>query len=131
VVSDLLIRLGNVVLIGFTPADSPCSAGGDSMVMEMDACTGGRLPYPQFDLNDDGIIDEDDLISIPDPDNPGEYILVPPTGKRYEGRLQPPVILRLPGTDAEKKYFSSSGGVIEELTEKSARVGMIYWREHD
>jgi Tfp pilus tip-associated adhesin PilY1 len=131
VVSDLLIRLGNVVLIAFTPADSPCSAGGDSMVMEMDACTGGRLPYAQFDLNDDGVIDEDDLIKIPDPDNPGQYIWVAPTGRRYEGRLQPPVILRLIRTDSEKKYFSSSGGVIEELTEKAARIGMIYWREHD
>jgi Tfp pilus tip-associated adhesin PilY1 len=131
VVSDLLIRLGNVVLISYTPADSPCSAGGDSMVMEMDACTGGRLPYAQFDINDDGVIDENDYIRIPDPDNPGQYILVPPTGRRYEGRLQPPVILRLPRTDSEKKYFSSSGGVIEELTEKAARIGMIYWREHD
>jgi len=131
VVSDLLIRLGNLVLIAFTPADSPCSAGGDSMVMEMDACTGGRLPYAQIDINDDGVIDEDDFITIEDPDNPGQYILVPPTGRRYEGRLQPPVILRLPRTDEEKKYFSSSGGVIEEMTEKAARIGMIYWREHD
>jgi type IV pilus assembly protein PilY1 len=131
VVSDLLIRLGNVVLISFTPSDSPCSVGGDSMVMEMDACTGGRLPYAQFDLNDDGVIDENDLIRIEDPDNPGEYIWVAPTGRRYEGRLQPPVILRLPRTETEKKYFSSSGGVIEELTEKAARIGMIYWREHE
>ncbi len=130
-VSDPMIRLGNAVLVPFVPSDSPCTVGGDTIVMEMDACSGARLCRPQFDINGDGVIDDNDLISIPDPDNPGQTIMVAPTGKRYEGRLQPPVILRLHRADKEIKYFSSSGGKIETMTEKAAPLGLIYWREFD
>ena len=68
VIRNFMIRDGKVILISSIPKSSPCAAGGDSILMEMNACTGGRMSNeggegPQFDINDDGILDENDLIS--------------------------------------------------------------------
>ncbi|CAB5123697.1 hypothetical protein D3OALGB2SA_3145, partial [Olavius algarvensis associated proteobacterium Delta 3] len=37
------MRDGKYVVITSIPRSSPCSAGGDSILHEMDAATGGRL----------------------------------------------------------------------------------------
>ncbi len=97
---------------------------------DMNACTGGRMDEPTIDITDDGVIDSSDLISIvvPDYNHPGQTktILVPPTGKKYSGRLQPPAILRK--NPREIKYFSSSAGTIKTMSEKADQRGMYYWR---
>ena len=144
VVSNPLIRQGKVIYIAFTPEETPCGAGGSSVVMEADACSGGRITDPAFDINEDRVIDENDLINIGTEDDP---IWVAPTGLQGEGRLQPPVILRPPsdagaGDDddddddddgdpggGERKYFSSSRGDIVEVDEDDATVGIGYWLE--
>ncbi len=126
VVSDPMIRLGHVLYVTFTPEDSPCGSGGLSVVMEADACSGGRLEGPQFDINQDRVIDEADLVDL------GAGPLVAPSGRRFTGRLQSPAILRLPGTygnKLEKRYYSSSEGTVVTVTAKSARVGIIYWKD--
>jgi Tfp pilus tip-associated adhesin PilY1 len=126
VVSDALLRQGKGIFISYTPSQTPCGAGGDSVVMEMDACTGGRLIKPQFDTNEDGIIDENDVVNIGTAVDP---IWVVPTGIQGEGRLHPPAILRIPGTDRERKYFSSSRGKIVTVDEKAVTLGITYWQE--
>lgn len=98
------------------------------MVHELDACDGSRLSSPQFDINEDGIIDISDMIEIDDPDNPGQMILVPPTGKGYDGLLHPPIIVTMPNKTVEMKIFSSSAGTTERLFE-NAEGGFYYWRE--
>jgi len=127
-VSDALIREGKVIFVPYVPEASPCGAGGDTVVMEMDACTGGQTTKPQFDINEDGIIDENDFINIGTADDP---ILVAPSGMRAEGKLQPPAILRIPGTDKERKYFSSSRGKIVTVDEKAVTLGITYWLEFE
>ncbi len=129
VIKDVIIRDGNLIVITFTPDSSPCTGGGTSMVMEMDACDGSRLSLPQFDINMDGVIDKNDLIEIPDPDNTGQTIWVPPTGKGYDGLLHPPIILTMPNKTVEMKVFSSSAGTTERLFEK-AEGGFYYWEEY-
>ncbi len=128
VIKDVLIRDGNLVVITFTPNDSPCTGGGTSMVHEIDACDGSRLNSPQFDVNNEGMINHHDLIEIDDPDNPGQKILVPPTSKGYDGLLHLPVIVTMPNKTVEMKIFSSSAGTTERLFEK-AEGGFYYWRE--
>jgi type IV pilus assembly protein PilY1 len=96
--------------------------------MEMDACTGGQLTKPQFDINEDGIIDENDFINVGTADDP---ILVAPSGMKAEGKLQPPAILRVPNTDKERKYFSSSRGKIVTVDEKAVTLGITYWQEFE
>ena len=66
-----LLRSGTVVMISTVPSNSPCDAGGRSTMWALDACSGGSINEPFFDSDDDGDIDEDDIIN-----------LVPPTGKK-------------------------------------------------
>ena len=127
VVTDALLRDGKAIMIAYTPEQTPCGSGGNSIIMEMNACSGARLTTPQFDINDDGVIDSNDLINIGTEDNP---IWVAPTGLQSEGRLYPPAILRI-DEDKEKKYFSSSRGKIVEMMEKAAKLGMSYWIEYE
>ncbi|NOX33910.1 MAG: hypothetical protein GXP56_09265 [Deltaproteobacteria bacterium] len=128
VIKDVMIRDGHLVVITFTPSDSPCTGGGTSMVHEIDACDGSRLDSPQFDINMDGVIDKNDMVSITDPNDSTKTILVPPTGKGYDGLLHPPIIITMPNKQVEMKIFSSSAGTTERLFEK-ADGGFYYWRE--
>ena len=123
VVSDVLIRDGNAIVISFMPPES-CSTGGYSIVHEMDAATGGRLLTPQFDINADAAIDTGDLINIGTEASP---VWVAATGLRKTGRLHVPAILRMGST--EMKSFSSSEGTIKTVRERPARLGVRYWRE--
>ena len=127
VIKDLMIREGKAIVISSVPSTSPCSGGGNSMVHEINACTGERLHSAAFDINDDGVIDEDDYINIP---GIGD---VPPTGLSYPGVLHPPVVLRMPPTlgvpPRELKVFSTSAGNTVTLMETAEKRGIIYWRE--
>jgi len=124
VVSDVMIRDGNAIVITFVPEEAPCGIGGDSIVHEMDAATGGRLPTPQFDIGGAAAIDSDDLINIGTEASPD---WVAPTGLQKTGRLHLPAILGMGTT--EMKYFSSSEGTIKTVRERPARLGVRYWRE--
>ena len=124
VVSDVLIRDGNAIIISFTPVDEPCSIGGNSVVHEMDAASGGRHLTPQFDINADAVIDAADLINIGTEASP---VWVAPTGLQKTGRLHVPAILRMGST--EMKYSSTSEGTIVTIREESPRLGVRYWRE--
>ena len=92
------------------------------MFMELNAFTGGQLASIQFDVNDDGEFDQDDLVEIE------EDVLVPPSGMKLPGSVQPPAIIGL-DEEKEKKYLSSSSGGIIEVTEKAAKTGISYWME--
>jgi type IV pilus assembly protein PilY1 len=126
VASDVLIRDGNAIVITFTPVDEPCSIGGNSIVHEMDAASGGRLLAPQFDIDADAAIGVGDLINIGTEASP-EWVA--PTGLRKTGRLHVPAILRMGST--EMKYFSSSEGTIKTVRERPTRLGVRYWKEHE
>jgi type IV pilus assembly protein PilY1 len=123
VVSDVIVRDGKLIVISYVPEGTMCGTGGKSWLMEMDACSGARLASAQFDINNDGVIDAQDLINIGTEDDP---IWVAPSAIEFEGRLQPPAILIL--GKAETKYMSSSRGKIETAKEKSAKLGLKFWR---
>jgi len=122
VIKDPLIREGKAIVISFIPNTSPCSGGGDSIIHEIDAATGARLLEVQFDINNDRMVDEQDLINI-------GGVWVAPSGKSYTGILHPPVILRMPDQETEMKVFSSSAGVTERLFEVAEKRGLFYWLE--
>jgi type IV pilus assembly protein PilY1 len=123
VISDVILRDGILIAIGFIPEQSFCGAGGESVFMELNAFTGGQLAGVNFDIHDDGSIGEDDYVQI---DQDGKK--VPPSGIKLAGNIQPPAIIRLNET-TEKKYLSSSGGGIVEITERAAKTGIAYWME--
>jgi type IV pilus assembly protein PilY1 len=121
VVRDLLIRGGKVIFITTIPSASACSAGGESILHEVDACSGGRLTTPQFDINGDGVIDANDLIIIPG--FPGG---VAPTGLWFPRMLYTPPILPA-GDDLEVKMVADATGNITPIWEASEPVGIFYW----
>jgi len=132
VVRDPVYRNGILIIITSRPENDPCSAGGRSIIHEIDACTGGRLDTAQFDINDDGVINELDMISIPNPlwGDPGEdeFILVAPTGMEVDAMVFPPVILIMPDEEREVKYFITSGGGVVAVTETADQRGLFFWR---
>ncbi len=129
VIKDVIIRDGKAIIISFIPEDSLCSGGGNSIVHEISACTGGRLDPAAFDINGDGQIDDDDYISVI---IDGEPVLVAPSGKSYKGMLHTPVMVGDPDAprNREIKIFSSSAGTTEVLWETKEETGIYYWFEH-
>jgi len=125
---DMMIRGGVIIAISFIPEDSPCGYGGSSVIHEMNAASGARLTRPQFDINGDGVIDDNDMINIGTDEDP---IWVVPSGMKKSGQLQPPAILIDPEGDVEIKYFSSSSGTIEMVYEKPPLLGISHWREFE
>ncbi|MBU1193842.1 MAG: hypothetical protein KKD32_03875 [Proteobacteria bacterium] len=126
VIKDVIIRNKTLIVITFTPSSSPCTGGGTSIVHELDPCDGSRLSSPQFDVNQDGIVDNRDLVEVTLAD--GSKIFIPPSGIGYDGLLHPPIILSMPDGRTEMKIFSSSAGTTQRLFEK-ASGGFYYWRE--
>jgi type IV pilus assembly protein PilY1 len=148
-VRDLIVRDGVLITISSIPSASPCASGGDSIIHELNACTGGRLDTPQFDISGidedgdgvpDGIIDSHDLINIGSPTKP---IWVAPSGLiQRQAMLYSPAILPLPPIDSDGdgvidddedrdiKYFSTSRGTVQTVREKGERIGMFYWKEY-
>ncbi|MCI5221452.1 MAG: hypothetical protein D3924_01915 [Candidatus Electrothrix sp. AR4] len=140
IVKDVIIRDGKLIAISMIPGKSPCDGGGDSIVHEMSICTGGRLDQPVFDINNDGKIDQNDLITITikDPNDPTKTITVdvPPTGKMYDGILHNPVIVKDNqdkdednDKDRELKIFSGSSGSTDIMMERKEKTGFYYWVE--
>jgi type IV pilus assembly protein PilY1 len=129
VISDVIIRSGSLLAVGFTPNSDPCGPGGTSMFMELNAFTGGSVGGSLFDITSDLKIDSKDVIKV-DFDGDGTAEEIPPSGIAFDGNLQPPAILRLQdGDEKEKKYLSSSSGKIETITEKGPKLGVTYWME--
>lgn len=126
VIKDVIIRNKTLIVITFTPSASPCTGGGTSIVHELDPCDGSRLTTPQFDVNNDGVIDSRDLVEVTLPD--GSKIYLPPSGIGYDGLLHPPIILNMPDRQTEMKIFSSSAGTTQRLFER-AGGGFYYWKE--
>ncbi|MBF0257946.1 MAG: PQQ-binding-like beta-propeller repeat protein [Desulfamplus sp.] len=131
IIHDLMIRGGKVIATSIIPqTGSPCSAGGSSWLFELDACTGRRPPTPQLDITGDDIINQSDLITIPDPANPGSFITVPPDAFGFDSIVYPPVVLDVPDNPTEIKYFSTSGGSITTVREIDEGSGVYFWRDH-
>lgn len=133
IVQPILIRSGKAIVVSNVPgsAGGVCTAGesGTSYLMAVDPCTGGRTPAPVFDINDDGEIDDDDLVSIDDPDNEGETIDVPPGGVELEGLISGPAITY----SGEIDYLYTPTNPlqpVDPLETTGANIGMTFWRQH-
>jgi Tfp pilus tip-associated adhesin PilY1 len=66
VVSDVIAREGNLIVLSYAPGGSMCATGGYTWVMAMDACSGGRLSEANFDVTGDGGIDDQFFRFAPD-----------------------------------------------------------------
>ena len=141
VISDVLLRDGKLLVSGFIPNDAPCSRGGNSFFMEINAATGGRFAEAIFDLNDDGAVGDSadehtgDYVNI---GLSGEADWAAPSGILLAGIIQTPVIIGLgpaagPNDDGddcvEAKITTSSNAKMSSLIETCAKLGVVYWKE--
>jgi type IV pilus assembly protein PilY1 len=128
VISDVLLRDGRLIVIGFTPDPDRCSAGGSSFLMEINTFNGGSFGGSIFDLNDNRLFDTKDSVIVGYDAETDELIRAFPAGIKIQGNIQPPAILRLNNL-IEVKYLSSSTGAVYKLNERAVRLGMTYWKE--
>jgi type IV pilus assembly protein PilY1 len=144
--TDVLLREGKLIVIGFVPDANRCRpGGGSSYFMEIDAFTGGNIAEVQFDANSGGTLGNDDLVNFYDETDTLKTI--PPSGLLFRGKLQLPAILRrnkaadkigdgLKGPEdfarpgcGEEKFLSTSTGDIRTICEKAVSLGIGSWKE--
>lgn len=124
-IQDIMIRDGDVIAASTIPDPSdPCAAGGSSVFMEFEACTGGRSNKPKFDINGDGKIDDNDLATVM---VNGERVSIPPSGVHFPSMVFPPMIVRA-GDGSEIKYLSTAAGDVSIVREVAEKRGIFYWR---
>jgi type IV pilus assembly protein PilY1 len=125
-VSTPILRGGRIIFTTLIPDTDPCSAGGTSWLMEMDALTGSRLAYSPFDLNGDREFDSGDFAVVT---VDGQVIAVPVTGRMsLEGIIKTPGIVS--GDRIEFKYASGTSGGIDRTVENSGSLrGRQSWRD--
>ncbi len=127
-VSDSVLRNGRIIFSTIIPNSDPCTIGGDSWLMELDALSGGRLEYTPFDLTDDEVFDSQDYITIKDEN--GKDIKIPVGGRKSKvGMIGKPGILG--GDKAEFKYVSGTSGKLEVIRENPGPgdTGRQSWRQ--
>ncbi len=140
VINDAIIRDNKAIIISFGVTGTRCNAGAYSFVNERWANNGGMPLQPIIDVNGDGEVDEKDRMlmqSSQDEDGDGDVDdddEIPGNfgDKAHEGRLHNPTILREGGDDRkpeEVKFFSSSDGSIQTITEKAERRGVYFWQQ--
>jgi type IV pilus assembly protein PilY1 len=116
-VSDPILRNGRMIFSTIIPSTDPCTFGGTSWLMSLDALSGGRLNYPPFDLNNDHAFDNTDFVTLPDGTK------VPAAGMQWkEGMVGKPGVVAggqsedfaygsgSSGNDAEKKNLNTGPG---------------------
>jgi len=126
VVRDLILQDGAAIIISSIPSDTPCAAGGSSIIHGINACTGGRLDQAMFDFNGDGVLDSSDMINIGSPEAP---VWVYPSGWQKEGMYYTPAVLALPGGVMNMMYFSISVGSVDEERTRAEKTGLFCWQE--
>ena len=103
-----IIRGGRVIFTSLIPSEDPCVFGGDGWEMEIDNLCEGRYAKPLFDLNNDAVFDESDLVEVV---IDGETVAVPISGVKIAGIPSLPTIIRTDqGVELRLISTTSTGG---------------------
>ncbi len=130
VVSRALVRGDRVIFSTVIPDRDPCSFGGESWIMELNAFTGGRLEYAVFDLDADGQFNDGDWVEFTDEN--GDVVRAPPSGINPQIGIAktPAVITGVGDNDDEVKVISGSSGQLIKISERGGvAVGRQSWRQ--
>jgi type IV pilus assembly protein PilY1 len=126
VVSNPLYRDGRFIFTTLIPKSDPCEYGGTSWLMELDALTGRRIDVPPVDINNDGVIDASDMITV-------AGVPIVPSGVESSVGITPePGILTDPNkAGMEYKYFAGTSGDIQKTGESRdpMSIGRQSWKE--
>ena len=138
-VSNSIIRNGRIVFTTLLPSADPCSFGGTSWLMELDAYSGARLTYSPFDVNNDNYFTADDYVNVDDIDGDGDgdgnvnADYFPVSGKQSTvGIISTPTVINAQGDIEIKINFGSSS--VKEITVENkgpGSNGRQSWRQLD
>lgn len=134
-VSNPIVRNGNVIFTTLIPDTNPCSAGGDSWIMELSLLNGGRHETTPFDINNDGEFTSADYVTLPD----GTRVSITGIGSK-EGILQSAGVIEGEsggggggggGQCVQYKYMPGSSGGIQKISENCgpSGTGRQSWRQ--
>ncbi len=122
-----ILRNGRVIFTTLIPSQAPCSPGGSSWLMELEALTGNRLAYTALDVDGDGDVEADDTVTV---SIDGYDTNFNPSGLRVDAIMTTPKVISDP--KQEYKYSGTSAGTIVVITEKGGsdlRTGRRSWRQ--
>jgi type IV pilus assembly protein PilY1 len=132
-VTNPIVRNGRVIFTTLLPDSDPCSSGGGSWIMELNALDGSRLTSTPFDINNDSQFTSADNVTVTLPD--GTQVTVPVSGLgSNEGILQSPGVIEgevQGGLPVQFKYLPGSSGGIQRVTENpgAGGTGRQSWRQ--
>ncbi len=125
VVVDPILRSGRFIVPTTVPSSSPCAVGGFSWLMEVDYLGGGRLNKAVFDVNQDGVVNNSDIVAF----SPAQHA----AGVRIDAIASSPSVVRGFGSDGslENKYLNESTGAIARVLESGEPLAnrRTSWRQ--
>ncbi|MEO8308869.1 MAG: PilC/PilY family type IV pilus protein [Pseudomonadota bacterium] len=125
VVVDPILRSGRFIVPTTVPSSSPCAVGGYSWLMEVDYLGGGRLGKAVFDVNQDGVVNDADIVAFSTAQQA--------SGVRLDAISSSPSVVRGFGTDGslENKYLNQSTGAIARVLESGEPLAnrRTSWRQ--
>ncbi|WP_152220436.1 pilus assembly protein [Pseudomonas sp. SCB32] len=127
VVSRPILRGGGITFTSLTPSDDPCTGGGVSWIMALDALGNGRLPYNYFDANGDGVISDQDFYV----DSAGNKIPYSGISDSTDGVIKTPSFFSKEDGDDLICYVGSKGGEPQcaPVPPGNRTSGRLSWRE--
>jgi type IV pilus assembly protein PilY1 len=132
VVSDAVLDLGRIVFTTLIPEGNACQFGGESFLMELDASTGATLSSSPFDTNGDGLVNNQDMVTVTYTDPTTNQSVTKTVA--VSGQESNVGIIKTPGIissgQLQYKYFSGSTGAIGKITEKgSSSSARLSWQQ--
>ncbi|VAW70853.1 Type IV fimbrial biogenesis protein PilY1 [hydrothermal vent metagenome] len=115
VVVNPILRDNRIIFVTQIPNSGACGAGGSSWIMELNANDGNRLLVPPFDVNGDGIIDDNDVVNYLTSAND----TIASGVKSQEGVVAAPGILNNKNAPTEFKYFAGTKGGVDVVSESA------------
>lgn len=128
VIAKASLHGGAVVFTSMTPSSDPCTGGGTSWVMAVNALNGSRFSYSYFDLNKDGQLNASDYITQGN-------LSIPASGVLNEGGASKGVFLGNQPTDTQSGtdticVSQANGGIKCSVIPQGSRTsGRMSWRE--
>lgn len=129
-VRRLIVRNGVIIVVSILPREeNTCFKAPPGNVMAFDALTGGNPSQPVFDLNADGEVDDNDLLTFGGDTYAGGIML---DQGDLDGTLVDPSVLSGTG---DTDFLFLSGGSQQETIEifgvGGPKTGRLSWRELD
>jgi type IV pilus assembly protein PilY1 len=126
VITDPVAKSGKIIFTTFIPNTDQCAYGGTSWLIELDLATGGSVPRPVFDVDNNGAVNSADKLVPAD----GSAAKAPTAYFLGEGLAASPTIIGTTG-GLEYKYVTSTTGAIDVILEGSGvnQLGIRSWRQ--